>query len=130
MVCSDAGSENLLIHALQMFLRRNHTDRFAGPASVMIVTSPKNQRAESMNRLVRERVLDQFIDMFDELIDTGYLVTTNSSDMALLRLIFDDLVRTAMQDHVTEWNTHPIRKQSLTHSPSGVPDALFSNPER
>ena len=128
LVSSDAGSENTLIHTLQMFLRRNHTDAFAGPRSVRIVTSPKNQRAECMNRQIRERVIDQFADMFHELEDSGCLTTSNPSDMALLRLVFDDLVATSMHSFAQEWNTHPIRKQGLTHSPSGVPDHLFSNP--
>ena len=72
LVMSDAGSENVLIHALQSFLRRNHTDSMAGIA-YMIVTSPSNQRAEAMNRIIRVRVLDLFLDDFADLEAGGYL---------------------------------------------------------
>jgi len=67
---SDAGSENLLIHTAQSFLRRNHGDDLAQRA-YMVVTSPHNQRAEAMNRIIRERVLDLFLADFRELEDDG-----------------------------------------------------------
>ena len=43
LLASDAGGENILNHALQSFLRRNHGDALAGLLSVMVVTFPKNQ---------------------------------------------------------------------------------------
>ncbi len=49
--------------------------------------------------------------------------------MALLRLVYDDLVNLKFREFIQWWNAHPIRKQYAVHdSPSGVPDNLFYNP--
>ena len=50
--------------------------------------------------------------------------------MALLRLVYDDLIQQKLDEFVNYWNTHPIRKQHVAvDSPNGVPDTLFFNPE-
>jgi hypothetical protein len=77
----DAGGENILIHTCQTFLRRNHTDVHAGINSAMVVTSTHNQRAEAMNRIIRERVLDHFLEEFADLEADGCLLTSNPVHM-------------------------------------------------
>jgi len=71
VLMSDAGSENVLVHTLQSFLRRDDDDPMAAQP-YMVVTSPNNQRAEAMNRIIRERVLDLFLTLFGDLEDGGY----------------------------------------------------------
>ena len=70
VVMSDAGMENVLIHALQSFLRRQEENPAVPP--YMVVTSPHNQRAEAMNRWIRERVIDLFLAQFGDLEANGY----------------------------------------------------------
>jgi len=58
-------------------------------------------------------------------------VTADPLHMVLLRLVYDDLVQLKLNEFVHWWNTHPIRFQAsaAAHSPHGVPDNLFDNPE-
>jgi hypothetical protein len=64
-------AKRIFSFTLQSFLRRQHDDDMAAVA-YMVVTSPKNQRAEAMNRIIRVKVLDLFRDDFAELEAGGY----------------------------------------------------------
>ena len=48
VVRTDAGTENVMIHRIQMALRMNHGDRMAGENSVSIGRSTANQRIEML----------------------------------------------------------------------------------
>jgi len=131
VVMSDAGSENSLIHTFQMFLRRNHADPMAGLRSALTATSPQNQRSENMNRTVREQALDHFISDFETLEAAGYLVTINPIQMALLRLVYDDLVKAKFQELIHRHNNPRIRSTPQNpDTPAGKPDELFFSPEQ
>ena len=71
----------------------------------------------------------QRLSEFTELEQDGFLVTSNHVHMTLLRLVYDDIIRQLLADHVHYWNTNNIRQQKGTKSPGGRPDDLFFNPQ-
>ena len=96
----------------------------------MIVSSVHNQRVEAMNRNIRERVLDPFLDCFSGLRNEGFLNLSSNVHMLLLKLVFKDLLLDVMATFVLWWNNHTMRVNTDNpDSPAGRPSQLFLVPE-
>jgi len=81
----------------------------AGAKSVLIVSSVHNQRVEAMNRNIRERVLDPFLDCFTGLRNEGFLNLSSNVHMILLKVTFKDMLFDVMNTFVEYWNNHTMR---------------------
>ncbi len=47
----------------------------------------------------------------------------------ILRFTIGDLLENELKEFVHYWNTHRIRKNNQSLSPSGIPDELYDMPE-
>jgi len=77
---------------------------------------------------LRDNFVDVVMRRYGLCIDR-YLITTDPVHMALLRLVYDDVIKLKLAKFIVWWNTHPIRAQhQAVDSPHGRPDDLFANP--
>lgn len=89
---SDAGTENTYVRQMQIFLRSDHADRFAGIRSFLQGTSVANQRIEFFWGMLRKEMVDFWIDLFKQLRDDGYY-TGNYLDQNLIQFCFMNLIQ-------------------------------------
>ena len=68
-VRTDCGTENVLLAAMQCFLRRNHTDELSGLRAHCYGTSQQNQRIEAWWSHLRRSKTTWMINYFKEMID-------------------------------------------------------------
>ena len=69
---ADAGTENVDIEQMQVFLRADHADRFSGPDSFQYGTSTSNQRIESLWSILRKECIQFWMNTFQTLRESGY----------------------------------------------------------
>lgn len=127
-VRTDCGTENVLMSGMQCYLRANGTDHWAGDKAHVYGSSPANQRIEAWWSFLRRNRSGWWIDLFQDMSQSGILEMGNTFHMEALwycynRLLQEDLCR--VQDH---WNSHYIR-HSQHETVSGIPDILYFLPE-
>ena len=59
--------------------------------------------------------------------DFKYLIPQLNSDA--VRFSFGPLLQLQLDNFVSEWNSHRIRKSNMAEVPPGIPDVLFNFPE-
>ena len=127
-VRTDCGTENVLLPAMQCYLRADGTDERAGEKAHVYGSSPANQRIEAWWSFLRRSRSGWWIDFFQDMSQQGLLEIGNAYHMEALwycisKLLQEDL--TQVKDH---WNSHYIRK-SHHETVSGIPDILYFLPE-
>ena len=105
-ICSDDGTENSLIEAMQIAIRSQHSDEYAGLGSCCVGTSVANQRIESLwSQFTKDRPF-WWRQFFAQLSDLGFI---NAGDPVLrecIRYCFMDLLRQELNDFTERWNRH------------------------
>ena len=91
-VRADAGTENTHLKQMQIFLRSDHVDRFAGGRSYVQGTSTANQRIEFFWGILRKEALNFWIDLFKQLQHDGYY-TGDFLDRSLIQFCFLNLIQ-------------------------------------
>lgn len=66
---TDCGTENVLLAAMQCFLRRNHDDEFSGLRACCYGISQQNQRIEAWWLHLRRGKTTWTIEYFKEMVD-------------------------------------------------------------
>ena len=127
-VKSDCGTENVVLSAMQCYLRADGTDQWAGDKAHVYGSSPANQRIEAWWSFLRRSRSSWWIDLFQDMSQSGILDLGNVYHMEALwycyyKLLQEDLYR--VKEH---WNTHYIRKSQHETVP-GIPDILYFLPE-
>ncbi|KAK7893049.1 hypothetical protein WMY93_022201 [Mugilogobius chulae] len=88
---ADPGTENAHVRDMQRFLRRNHTDLYAGDQSFIHGCSTANQRIESWWGILRRQCLQHWMDIFHTLKEngdfTGDFVDKNLAQFCFLNII-------------------------------------------
>ena len=125
---SDKGTENGLVHCLQISLRMDHQDKFAGQKSFMQGKSVHNQRIESFWGQMRHHSADFFIQFFKTMASEALY---DGSDLCkkCLQFCFGPLIRWELDSTKKLWNEHRIRKQAGGHN-GGIPYLLYNVPEK
>ena len=127
-VRTDRGSENIIIAGIQRYFRRNGTDQMAGQASFMFGTSTSNQRIESWWSIFKRNRASLWINIFKDMIDTAIFNPGIPFHVECARFCFLPLLQTELDETVTLWNSHRIRKVKNSDSPAGRPDILYFSP--
>ena len=123
-VRSDCGTENVTVSAIQCYLRRNHTDEYAGMAAHIYGSSHSNQRQEAWWAFLKRSTTAWIIDFFKELSDDGCLNGDDALEVACARYCFGNLLQKDLDEIKFLWNTHYIRRSS--HSlVNGRPEQLY-----
>lgn len=89
---ADRGTENGCVEEMQMFLRRNHTDSFAGEKSFLYGSSTTNQRIEAWWVILRKQSAQFWINLFQAFQDDGHF-TGEFLDKSLIQFCFLNLVQ-------------------------------------
>ena len=128
VIRADNGTENVSVADMQRFLRRNHNDSLSGEKSFRYGTSCLNQRIEFWWGILRKECIQFWMDLLSNLKE-DHLYTGSWLDKNLVRFCFINLVQSAIDQTVDEWNSHSIRKSKSQRVPNGVPNILFNHPE-
>ncbi|KAF3853851.1 hypothetical protein F7725_014539, partial [Dissostichus mawsoni] len=111
---ADRGTENVSVEEMQMFLRRNHPDSFAGERSFLYGRSTANQRIEGWWGILRKQSAQFWMNLFQTLQEDGHFTGDFLDEL-------DEVVNT--------WNSHKIRPRSTDDTASGRPVIMYSFPE-
>ncbi|XP_041361772.1 uncharacterized protein LOC121377750 [Gigantopelta aegis] len=104
---ADRGTENGHVEQMQKFLRRNHTDSYAGEKAFLYGTSTANQRIESMWGMVRKQGIQYWMNLFQSLLDDGKF-DGGYLDRELIRFCFLDVIQATLDDIRSTWNRHRL----------------------
>ena len=84
---ADRGTENGCVEEMQMFLRRNHPDSFAGEKSFLYGRSTANQRIEAWWGTLRKQSAQFWMNLFKTFQDDGHF-TGDFLDKNLIQFCF------------------------------------------
>ena len=124
----DKGTENIHISDVQTLLRMHHDDDHVN-SCVMVGSSNHNQRIERWWGYCRKALLQNYIDLFKDLVLSGILQMGNLLHTQCLKFCFMNTLRKELNDHADLWNGHRVRQTKSASCPSGVPNFLFHYPE-
>ena len=96
-VCTDMGTDNVLLRDIQQFLRRNDEDDRAGERSYITGVSTAKQIIESWWGVMRKEGVQYWIQQLGELKDEG-LFTGDFLDKALVQLCFMAIIQVKQYD--------------------------------
>ncbi|XP_032365456.1 uncharacterized protein LOC116680989 [Etheostoma spectabile] len=125
---ADRGTENGCVEEMQIFLRRNHPDSFAGERSFLYGRSTANQRIEGWWGTLRKQSAQFWMNLFQTFQDDGHF-TGDFLDKSLIQFCFLNLVQDELDEVVNTWNSHKIRPRSSDDVASGRPFVMYSFPE-
>ncbi|KAL4009749.1 hypothetical protein ACER0C_003601 [Sarotherodon galilaeus] len=121
---ADRGTENGCVEQMQMFLRRNHTDSFAGEKSFLYRRSMANQRIEGWWATLRKQSAQFWMNLFQTIQDDGHF-TGDVLDKSLIQFCFLNLIQ--VKAFVNTCNSHKIRPSGS--AASSRPVVMYSFPE-
>ncbi|XP_048584290.1 uncharacterized protein LOC5506459 [Nematostella vectensis] len=93
-------------------------------------TSIKNQRIEAYWSIQRHRNSIFWEQLFKDLEAEGKWIQGNHLHRQCLQYVFMPLLRRELKEFVEEHNSHRIRRQKDRLTPQGIPEDLYSFPER
>ncbi|XP_077862696.1 uncharacterized protein LOC144344733 [Saccoglossus kowalevskii] len=128
IIRADRGTENGYIEQMQIFLRRNHTDSFAGSKSFLYGRSTSNQRIECWWSTMRKQNSQFWINQFANIRDDG-LFSGSFLDVNIIQFCFMNLIQAELDEVARIWNSHRIRSSRNQTAPSGRPLMMYSVPE-
>lgn len=126
-VRSDCGTENVILAAMQCYLRKEGADRYAGKNAHIYGTSPSNQRQEAWWSYYRRHRSNWIINFFKEMVDNGETNPSDFLEKSCLQFCFAELIQEDLDEVKAHWNTHRIRKSGYGSVP-GRPNELFCFP--
>ena len=122
MTCTDYGTENCNIAALQSYFRSDEDAHKYG-------TSTRNQRIENWWSHFRKSCAHFWINFFKDQRDNSSIDLEQLLHRECLWFCFSGIVQSSLNRMKEYWNTHYIRPSRHDTIP-GVPDILFYLPER
>ena len=123
-VRTDCGTENVLIAGMQCYLQGDGLDEWAGEKSHIYGSSPANQRIEAWWSFLRRNRSGWWIDLFQDMCQTGILELGNVYHMECLWFCYSRIIQQELYNVKDQWNSHYIRK-SQHETIAGIPDLLF-----
>ena len=128
MIRTDAGTENVVIHALQIALRMNHTDDMSGFRSVSIGRSTSNQRIEMMWSFMRRNLSQFWRNFFLQLVADNLLSNTDELQLESMRFCFLPLIQNHLNVFKDTWNNHRMQANRRNGVLTGIPNNLYNMP--
>eukprot|EP00112_Aurelia_sp_Birch-Aquarium-sp1_P017080 Seg3932.3 transcript_id=Seg3932.3/GoldUCD/mRNA.D3Y31 product="hypothetical protein" protein_id=Seg3932.3/GoldUCD/D3Y31 len=129
-VRADRGSENVLVAGIQRFLRRCHTDSFAGYSSFAYGKSVSNQRIECWWSHLKKCSIGWWRDYFKSLRNRNMFDDSNPIHTQCLKFCFYGILQDELDSVKDNWNHHKIRPNKYADAPHGKPDLLYFLPGR
>lgn len=126
---TDCGTENVIIAAMQSYLRANGDDEFAGEKAHRYGSSPANQRIEGWWSFFKRSRTSWWINLFKDMTESGELELGRRFHMENLWFCYNKIIQKELDQVRDHWNSHYIRKSRHDTIP-GVPDILYYLPER
>jgi len=68
------------------------------------------------------------MDLFDDLISFNSYDPADDAHLAVAEFCFMHIIQKELQDFVTDWNSHRIRKTITSGCPGGIPNELYDLP--
>lgn len=96
---ADRGTENGCVEEMQIFLRCNHPDSFAGERSFLYGRSTANQRIEGWWGTLRKQSAQFWMNLFQTFQDDGHF-TGDFLDKNLIQFCFLNLVQVIIFPHL------------------------------
>ncbi|CAG2197893.1 unnamed protein product [Mytilus edulis] len=127
-VRTDAGTENVLIHRIQMALRYRHRDPSAGVHSVSVGRSTANQRIEMLWSFLMRNFTIFWKNLFNSLVEEGILNNTDPLHLECVRFCFLPIIQLHLNQFEEMWNTHRIRQQGFAEQCYGIPNVMYFQP--
>lgn len=128
VIRTDAGTENVLIHKIQVALRFFHGDSMAGHKSISIGRSTANQRIEMLWSFLMRYMTQFWRTFFSKMIDDGDFNNADPIHIECARFCFFPLIKNHLQTFMEMWNSHRIRPQRQENEDYGVPNVMFYQP--
>ena len=125
---TDAGTENVVIRAIQIALRMHHGDVMSGYRSAITGRSTSNQRIEMLWGFLRRAIIQFWRNLFIGLVDENMLNNTDPVHLECVRFCFLPVVQDSLDTFRNTWNSHRIRPNRLAGHISGIPDVLYYQP--
>ena len=122
-VRTDCGSENVVLAAIQSFVRRNHPDEYAGQKFHIFGTSHGNQRIESWWYKYRRYRSTDIINFFKDLVDNNIYNRADPLHLHATKYCFGPIIQKDLDSVAECWNSHRIRPSGRDTIP-GIPDEL------
>ena len=127
-VRSDCGTENVLVCAMQCYMRRNHQDDYSGDRAHVYGTSHSNQRQEAWWSFYRRCSSSWIIDFFKKLTEDDEYHPNDTLELACAQFVFGPLVQKNLDEVASLWNNHYIRRSKHSQI-NGRPNELYYMPE-
>ncbi|XP_029977959.1 uncharacterized protein LOC115410444 [Sphaeramia orbicularis] len=125
---ADPGTENAYVRDMQRFLRRNHTDVYAGDQSFIYGCSTANQRIESWWGVLRKQCIQFWMDVFQTLREDAHF-TGDFLDKNLMQFCFLNIIQDELDGVVRTWNSHRIRMRPGYGMFGGRPVLMYTVPQ-
>ena len=120
-VRTDCGTENVTVAAIQASV-------FGDVSAHRYGTSPGNQRIEAWWSFFRRNRSQFWLEVFEELNESGTFHPENHKEVECLRYCFMAVIQSDLDEIRRHWNTHRIRPSVGSRCSAGIPDVLFYLP--
>ena len=100
----------------------------AGHSSFMFGTSITNQIIECWWSMFKKQRSVWWTNFFKDLVDSDEFNPSFQYQIECARFCFLPLIQAELDETLTLWNNHRIRKVHNSDSPAGRPDVLYSIP--
>lgn len=128
VIRTGAGTENELIHKIQVALRFFHGDSMAGHKSISVGRSNSNQRIKMLWGFLMHHMTQCWRTFFSKMVDDGEFNNADPVHLACARFCFFPLVQNHLQTFIEMWNSHRIRSHHHVNEDYGVPNVMFYQP--
>ncbi len=130
LVRADRGSENVNVEIMQRLLRSINDDTQGTLQTTFLYgSSPSNQRIEAWWSILPSLSMESWLNHFVHMETLGLVDTSLTLHLHAVRYVYLPLLRQQLQEVITAWNTHYIRRSRTASSPAGKPDVMFHMPE-
>ncbi|XP_070548944.1 uncharacterized protein [Ptychodera flava] len=126
---ADPGTENDTVAAMQIYLRQQGNDPYSGEDSFIYGKSTANQRIEAFWSHLLKCWTEWWRQYFSTLANEGLFTHRSHLHKCLIRHCYLPVIQSELDDIISEWNDHCIRKQPQLHVPCGIPNVLYHCPE-
>ena len=125
----DKGTETGKMASIHCYLMSGQ-DMFDDPVDSVTFGPSTTNKIERWWRDLHERLEKFFKLQLRELLDANEYDPTVERDRQLLAYVYIPVVQHECEIFVTMWNNHRIREQAKLELPTGIPDHVFSFPDK
>ena len=125
----DRGTETGVMATIHTYFRSKHGDLDDPVGSVVYGPSTSN-KIKRWWRDLHERADKVLKVHLDQLLSTHHYDPHNASDRKILAYVFIPVQQRECDAFVRLWNSHHVRQQHELELPTGIPNHMYSFPEK